>query len=46
MKSNFELCSFTPNNDVISILVRKDQTEHLLTLVTEQTEADLKSRSK
>ena len=31
VKSNFELCSITPNEEVISILGRKDQTERLLT---------------
>ena len=32
VKSDFELCSITPNEDVISILGRKDQTDCRLTL--------------
>ena len=32
VKYHFELCGIKPNEDVISIFGRKDQTERLLTL--------------
>ena len=36
VKFNFEMCSITPNENIISILGRKDQSEYRLPLVVKE----------